>query len=121
MPSFAIRLVVPARREALGVVRAVTAGAASGLGLGFDRVEEARLAVNEAAALLIRDGGSTSLTCELSLEQGFEVAIDADPGPGEWPPQGWLESLERAVFSSVTADYELTSGPGVRLSFAAGT
>ena len=102
-------------------MRAVTAGAASGLGLGFDRVEEARLAVNEAAALLIRDGRSTTLTCEISMGHGLEVAIDADPGPNEWPPQGWVESLERAVFSSVTADYELTSAPGVRLSFAAST
>jgi hypothetical protein len=115
MPSRAIRLSIPARRDALAVVRAVTAGAASSRGFGYVRVEEARLAVNEAAAALIQDGTSSVLTCELSGEQSLEVLLQADPGPRAWPPPGWPDSLECAVLTAVTDTFELTKAPGVRL------
>lgn len=120
MASYDIRLVVPARREALRVVRAVTGGAASNRGLGYDRVEEARLAVNEAAAILIQGGDSSFLTCELSGTRRLDITLVANPGPEPWPPGGWMESLEHAVLTSVTDEFEMMAKPGVRLSFTAG-
>jgi hypothetical protein len=116
MPPRAIRLSLPARREALGVVRAVIGGAASSRGLGFDRVEEARLAVNEAAAILIGDGRSSTLLCEFSGEGRLDIELQAEPGPTVWPPPGWPDSLECVVLTAVTDELELTSGPGVRLA-----
>ena len=102
------------------MVRAVTGGAASNRGLGYDRVEEARLAVNEAAAILIQGGSSSILTCEVSGTQGLDITLVASPGPEPWPPRGWAESLEHAVLESVTDEFEVTPQPGVRLSFATG-
>ncbi len=110
---------MPARREALGVIRAVTGGAASNRGLAYDRVEEARLAVNEAAAILIQGGDSSLLTCELSVTKRLDITLIADPGPETWPPRGWMESLEHAVLTSVTDEFEVMVKPGVRLTFAA--
>jgi hypothetical protein len=120
MPPRAIRLSVPARHQALGVLRAVTAGAASSRGLGYDRVEEARLAVNEAAAVLIQDGASSTLVCELSGEESLDITLRAEPGPRTWPPATWQDSLECAVLEAVTDEFELTDGPGVRLSLRIG-
>jgi anti-sigma regulatory factor (Ser/Thr protein kinase) len=120
MPPGAIRLSIPARREALGVVRAVIGGAASSRGFGIDRLEEARLAVNEAAVILIEDGRSSTLLCELSGDRRLDIALQADPGPETWPPPGWPDSLECAVLMAVTDTFELTDVPGVRLSLHVG-
>ncbi len=116
-----IRLIVPAGRDALSVLRTMAGNAARLSGLGYDRVEEARLAVNEAAAVLIADGQSSSLQCELSSE-GTRLRVDlvAEPGPTQWPPVGWEDSLEHAVLSTVTDWYELGAGTDSRVRILLG-
>lgn len=114
-----IRLVVPARLEALGVLRIIAGDAARLSGFGYDQVEEARLAVNEAASLLVADGRSSSVRCVLSAgDTGLEVELGADPGPAIWPPEPWVGSLEHVVLSAVADALELLmeDGPVVRLS-----
>ncbi|HLF44466.1 MAG TPA: hypothetical protein VJA46_13220 [Acidimicrobiia bacterium] len=121
MSADVITLVVPARREALSVLRTIAGNAARLSGLGYDRVEEARLAVNEAAAVLVADGQSSSLRCELSSESArLRVELVAEPGPAHWPPPGWDESLEHAVLSSVTDWFELGVGDGTRITMLLG-
>ncbi|MDP9494728.1 MAG: hypothetical protein M3P87_05745 [Actinomycetota bacterium] len=108
MSTDVIRLIVPARRDALSVLRTMAGNAARLSGFGYDRVEEARLGVNEAAAVLIADGRSSSLQCELSSEATrLRVDMVAEPGPTPWPPAGWEDSLEHAVLSTVSDWYEL--------------
>lgn len=114
-----IRLVVPARRDALSVLRTIAGNAARLSGLSYDRVEEARLAVNEAAAVLVADGRSSSLRCELSSgSTELRVELVAEPGPSPWPPQGWADSLEHAVLSTVTDWFELGVGDGTRVTMS---
>ena len=116
MPPDVIRLVVPASRDSLGVLRTIAANAARLSGFGYDRVEEARLAVNEAAAVLVADGRSSSLRCELSSESTrLRVELTAEPGPSQWPPPDWPNSLEHAVLSTVTNWYELGIGNDTRI------
>lgn len=116
MATDVVRLIVPAGREALSVLRTMAGNAARLSGFGYDRVEEARLAVNEAAAVLIADGRSSSLQCELSSE-GIRLRVDlvAEPGPTQWPPAGWEDSLEHTVLSTVTDWYELGAGNDSRV------
>lgn len=121
MSSDVVRLVVPARREALSVLRIMAGNAARLSGFGYNRVEEARLAVNEAASLLVADGGSSTLRCTLTGDgTRLEVEIEADPGPAIWPPTGWEDSLEHAVLSTVTDWHELGIGDNTRVKILLG-
>ena len=121
MPPDVIRLVVPASRDSLGVLRTIAANAARLSGFGYDRVEEARLAVNEAAAVLVSDGQSSSLRCELWSESTkLRVELIAEPGPSQWPPPGWAESLEHAVLSTVAEWFELGIGNDTRIRILLG-
>ena len=116
-----IRLMVPARRESLSVLRTIAGNAARLSGFGYDRVEEARLAVNEAAAVLVADGQSSSLRCDLRSENSrLRVEMVAEPGPSPWPPTGWADSLEHAVLSTVTDWYELGNGDDTRVTIMLG-
>jgi hypothetical protein len=116
-----IRLVVPARRDAVGVLRVIAGNAARMSGFGYDRVEEARLAVNEAAAVLVADGSASSLSCELSSESTrLRVELVGHPGSLEWPPSGWADSLEHAVLSTVADWHELGIGDDTRISILLG-
>ncbi|MEX1126422.1 MAG: ATP-binding protein [Acidimicrobiia bacterium] len=119
--SDVIRLAIPARREALAVLRIMAGNAARLSGFGYNRVEEARLAVNEAASLLVADGRSSTLRCTLTGDgTSLEVEIVADPGPAVWPPAGWEDSLEHAVLSTVSDWYELGIGDDTRVRILLG-
>jgi hypothetical protein len=116
-----IRLVVPAGRDSLSVLRTIAGNSARLSGFGYDRVEEARLAVNEAAALLVADGQSSSLRCELSSETArLRVELIAEPGSSPWPPPDWADSLEQAVLSTVTDWYEFGTGDDKRVRLLLG-
>jgi hypothetical protein len=114
-----IRLDVPARRQSLAVLRNMAGNAARLCGFSYDRVEEARLAVNEAASLLVADGRSSTVSCSLTSDQGIlHVEIGATPGPAIWPPEPWTDSLEHTVLTSLASELELiTDGsPMVRMT-----
>ncbi len=70
-------------------------------GLGFDRLEDLGLAVDEAAALLLgRDGDA--LVATFTYGPG-EVGLDmSQPGEGDWPPDNVEGSLEHLVLTSVS-------------------
>ena len=117
-----IRLEVPARRQSLSVLRNMAGNAARLCGFSYNRVEEARLAVNEAASLLVADGRSSTVRCSLTSDEGtLFVEIEATPGPAIWPPEPWADSLEHTVLSSLANDLELISdgGPMVRMTLGA--
>lgn len=114
-----IRLEVPARRQSLAVLRNMAGNAARLSGFSYDRVEEARLAVSEAASLLVADGRSSTVRCFLTSDQGIlHVEVGATPGPAIWPPEPWTDSLERMVLSSLATEFELITGgsPMVRMT-----
>jgi serine/threonine-protein kinase RsbW len=84
-PSDRVTLTAPATSEALQVLRAVTASSAARLELPFDVVDELRVAVNEAGAVLLDLGGE-----ELHLEidpagPDFVATVWTDADAGSWP------------------------------------
>jgi hypothetical protein len=91
-------------------------------GFGYNRVEEARLAVSEAASLLVADGRSSTLRCSLTTEDGaLRVEVEASPGPAIWPPEPWTDSLEHTVLSALANELELVLNerPMVRMTLEA--
>ena len=119
VPPDLIRLDLPARRNSLGVLRIMAGNAARLCGFDYNQVEEARLAVNEAASILVADGRSSTVRCSLSADQGtLHVEIEATPGPAIWPPEPWVESLEHIVLSALTNEFELAwdKGPVLRMT-----
>ncbi|HSJ72075.1 MAG TPA: hypothetical protein VLA29_10585 [Acidimicrobiia bacterium] len=109
-------VVIPGEREALRVLRLVAMDVGRLLGFGYDKIEDARLAVHEAAAVLV-ETGSDSITCQITAEGGsMAIAMSSMPAPSTWPPQDWEDSLGHLVLSHVAESLELDSKPSI--SFA---
>src|SRR5690606_6884670 len=75
----AVLLTVPADGAYLGVLRTAAAGLAARLHFTLDEIEDLRIAVDEACAMLLRLAAPTAeLQCRFSLtgdELGVEVAV----------------------------------------------
>jgi serine/threonine-protein kinase RsbW len=115
-----IRVTVPARPDFLHVVRSVTASVAARLDLGYDDIEDLRIAVDEACAQLLSDGGSASqLTLSITPSADrVEVVVCTDGDVREWPPPGVEESLIWQVLKGLTESpsFERFEGnPAMRL------
>jgi hypothetical protein len=66
-----VRLDVPAQQRSLRLLRLAAADAAGDLGYGVDRVESARIAVDELCAILIEAGSGDRLDVSLIREDGL--------------------------------------------------
>jgi serine/threonine-protein kinase RsbW len=115
-----ISVTVPARPEFLHVVRSVAASVAARLDLGYDDIEDLRIAVDEACAQLLVDGGpATQLTLNITPSGGgVEVVVCTDGDIRDWPPEGFEESLIWQVLSGLTEapSFERYEGkPAMRL------
>jgi hypothetical protein len=80
-----VTLTAPAEPSSLQVVRAIAGSVAARLNLSIEVVEEIRMAVDEAATLLLRLGGS-----EITLEvdpagPDFVAVLWVDAGVETWP------------------------------------
>jgi serine/threonine-protein kinase RsbW len=81
-----IELTVPALTAYLGVVRTATAGLAARLGFTLDEIEDLRIAVDEACAMLLslpgrRPIGEATLTCRFRvLDNALAVTVSAPVG-----------------------------------------
>lgn len=80
-----ITLTLPAAPEFVRVARLTSAGLATRAGMGYDEVEDLRIAVGEACSLLIGAGtrqGSLGLTFDLgpdAIRVSIEAILDGDP------------------------------------------
>jgi serine/threonine-protein kinase RsbW len=96
---------VPARADLVHVLRAVAASVGARLDLPIDDVEELRIAVDEAAVLLLHLHAPTGrLTATLSVETGrlsIRIASDAAVS-GEWPPAGAEDAWPWLVIAGLT-------------------
>ena len=94
---------VPAGPDLVHIIRAVAASVAARLDMPIDAVEEVRVAVDEAASILLQVPAPydrLSLTIEpLGTEMNGLLSIDA--GTAEWPPPGAEASWSWRVISSV--------------------
>jgi serine/threonine-protein kinase RsbW len=115
-----ITVTVPARPDFLHVVRSVMASVAARLDLGYDDIEDLRIAVDEAGAQLLSDGGDAtflSLTITPSGDR-LEVVVCTDGDVRDWPPPGIEERLIWQVLSALTdrPSFERYQGnPAMRL------
>jgi serine/threonine-protein kinase RsbW len=102
----------PAVPETLRVLRGVAASVGSRADMPFDRLEELRIAVDEAATLVLRAGAATRLELAIhpSAERGLEVRVSSDARVDDaWSPAGsaswgWRVIDELADSATVAVD-----------------
>ena len=82
-----VEIRLPASSAYLSVLRTATAGLAARLDFTLDEIEDLRIAVDEACAILLpRDGASRELTCRFELGEGaLGVTVSAPAHEGILP------------------------------------
>jgi serine/threonine-protein kinase RsbW len=110
---------VPAHASSVHVLRAVVASVAARLDLSIDEVEEIRITIDEAAALLLHlHATATTLRAELEADADrLTVRLSSDAAvSGDWPPPGTEEAWPWRVITGLAdeAGFNVTrDGPGV--------
>lgn len=115
-----IRVTVPARPDFLHVIRSVTASVAARLDLAYDDIDDLRIAVDEASAELLKEGGSSSILTLSITTTGdrVEVVVCTDGDVKRWPPPGVEGTLIWQVLAGLTEypSFERFEGyPAMRL------
>jgi serine/threonine-protein kinase RsbW len=122
---------IPANGAYLAVLRTATAGLAARLDFTLDEIEDLRMAVDEACALLLSGAiAGTDLTCAFELDGGgLRIAVTIASRDGVLPRRdtfAWtvLTALAGAVDARVDAEnrvtIELHKQRGAAASTAAG-
>jgi hypothetical protein len=118
-----VRLSIPATADAVKIVRVGAAGLGTRLGFSFSEVEELRLAVGEAAALLAGPATTQILRVTYSIQADglhIRLAVDAPEG-GETggeavPPTARIPMLAMSVLDRVVDAWRMeTSGTAINL------
>ncbi len=102
-----VELRIPADSAFLAVLRTATAGLAARLDFTLDDIEDLRIAVDEACAMVLpqaRDG--SDLTCAFTLGEGnLAVAVSAACEQPRQPSRdGFAWTVLSALTTSVSAD-----------------
>jgi serine/threonine-protein kinase RsbW len=102
---------LPAEGAYLSVLRTATAGLAARLDFTLDEIEDLRIAVDEACAMLLAQAiPGSSLECDFILDEAaMTIAVSADSTVGRPPAKdtfAWtvLSALAGSVDSSVRPD-----------------
>ena len=98
-------IVVPATPRAIDVLRSVSAAVAARAPLGFDQIDDLRLAVSEAASRLVRavaDGPAELLERIDATDDAVTIVLrveghDVDP----WPPPADVDRLSWTVIEAL--------------------
>lgn len=115
MTAVPVTVAVPGEGASLRVLRLVASDVGRRLGFRYDKIEETRLAVNEAASMLLQRG-SDRIICRLTpTDDGVSVYVASAAPQVGWPPDGWSSSLEHLVLSRIVSDLELH--PETAISF----
>jgi len=104
-----VELRIPADSAYLAVLRTATAGLAARLDFTLDDIEDLRIAVDEACAMVLpqaRDG--SDLTCAFVLGDGsLTVSVSADCETPRQPSRdGFAWTVLNALTSSLSADVD---------------
>jgi hypothetical protein len=100
---------VPATPASIDVVRSVAAVVAGHTSLGFDRVDDLRLAISEAAGRLIRAGGRVGSLRAAFTNTGDGLRIDLtlrDADVERWPIDAEADPLSWVVIEALADDAE---------------
>jgi serine/threonine-protein kinase RsbW len=104
----AVSAVVPATPEFVQVLRNVAAGVAARLDMAIDQIEEVRLAVTEAASLLLDEADATSLRLTIRRDpDNLDVRISSDGIAKDWPSDRAVTSWPWMVVKGLSDDVRL--------------
>ena len=115
-----LSLTVPAKPEAVRVVRAVMRTWAASVGIVLDEIEELCLAIDEAfAGLIAARPAPTKVVVRIhSSAEGVDIVAVRDAPAELWPPVSAQTALVRRVLSTLIDDvrFEMTDeGPAIHL------
>ena len=115
VPRDLVVITLPASSAYLTVLRTATAGLAARLDFTIDEIEDLRIAVDEACAMLLSQAISgADITCEFTLDDDrLSVAVSVLTKDGEEPSRdtfAWtvLTALAGDVTSGTDADKRVT-------------
>ncbi len=106
---------MPADGAYLSVLRTATAGLAARLDFTLDDIEDLRIAVDEACAMLLSQAiPGSSLECTFALSPDDMTITVAVPSLNPRPPSG--DTFAWTVLSALAGTVEAQVGPGDRLA-----
>lgn len=102
---------LPAASAYLSVLRTATAGLASRLDFTLDDIEDLRIAVDEACALLLADAAAGSeLRCAFELADGYiKIEVTVEVIGGSLPSH---DSFAWTVLSALAGEVDATTDDG---------
>jgi serine/threonine-protein kinase RsbW len=102
---------MPAEGAYLSVLRTATAGLAARLDFTLDEIEDLRIAVDEACAMLLSQAeAGTTLECDFTLSRNtMTIAVSAQM-PGGKPPA--KDTFAWTVLSALAGSVDSRTGPG---------
>lgn len=114
-PQDRVTVRMPADGAYLSVLRTATAGLAARLDFTLDDIEDLRIAVDEACAMLLSQAiPGSSLECSFTLEpDGMTITVSV-PSLTPRPPSA--ETFAWTVLSALAGSVEAQAGPGDRLA-----
>jgi serine/threonine-protein kinase RsbW len=116
----AVSVDVPATPVFVQVLRNVVAGVAARLDMPIDQIEDLRLAVTEAASLLLDEGEPTGLRMTIGRDDAtLDVTLTSDGRADPWPTERVLSSWPWLVVKGLTEDLraDRADGSGPSISF----
>lgn len=109
----AVSAEVPATPEFVQVLRNVAAGVATRLDMPIDQIEDVRLAVTEAATLLLRQAEATVLRIAIGRDADtLDVTLSSDGYVDPWPSDAVLGSWGWLVVEGLTDGIRAERGDG---------
>jgi serine/threonine-protein kinase RsbW len=106
---------MPADGAYLSVLRTATAGLAARLDFTLDEIEDLRIAVDEACAMLLSQAiPGTSLECSFALGNDDMTISVSVPSLNPRPPSG--DTFAWTVLSALAGSVEAQTGPGDKLA-----
>ena len=106
---------MPADGAYLSVLRTATAGLAARLDFTLDDIEDLRIAVDEACAMLLAQAiPGSSLECSFALSPDDMTISVSVPSLNPRPPSG--DTFAWTVLSALAGSVEAQAGPGDRLA-----
>ncbi len=96
---------LPASGAYLSILRTATAGLAARLDFTLDEIEDLRIAVDEACAMLLPDAaGDSDLCCEFSLDgNAMHITVSLDTVAGRLPEK---DSFSWTVLTALAGEVD---------------
>ncbi len=114
-PADRVTVRMPADGAYLSVLRTATAGLAARLDFTLDDIEDLRIAVDEACAMLLSQAiPGSSLECSFTLEPECMVISVSVPSLNPRPPSA--DTFAWTVLSALAGSVEAQAGPGDKLA-----